>query len=404
MLLARGKRPKFDRRRSMAACIVGWAHTAFGKLEGETVESLIVRVANEALRDAGVAAADVDEILLGHFNAGFSAQDFTASLVLQANPDLRFKRATRVENACATGSAAVHQGLKSIEAKAARIVLVVGVEQMTTTPGPEIGRNLLKASYVREEADIDGGFAGIFGKIAGLYFQKWGDQSDALAMIAAKNHKNGVGNPYAQMRKDLGYEFCRNESEKNPFVAGPLKRPDCSLVSDGAAAVVLADVETALKLKKAVTFRAVEHVQDFLPMSKRDILKFEGCSLAWQRALARAGLALDDLSFVETHDCFTVAELIEYEAMGLTPEGQGAMAIKEGWTQKNGKLPVNPSGGLKAKGHPIGATGVSMHVLSAMQLCGEAEGIQVPDAKLAGIFNMGGAAVANYVSILERIK
>jgi len=388
----------------MTACIVGWAHTPFGKLNDETVESLIVRVAGEALKDAGVAASDVDEIVLGHFNAGFSAQDFTASLVLQASPDLRFKRATRVENACATGSAAVHQGLKAIEARAARIVLAVGVEQMTTTPGPEIGRNLLKASYVREEANIDGGFAGIFGKIAGLYFQKWGDQSDALAMIAAKNHKNGVGNPYAQMRKDLGFDFCRTESEKNPYVAGPLKRTDCSLVSDGAAAVVLADVETALKLGKAVAFRAAEHVQDFLPMSKRDILKYEGCALAWQRALAKSGLSLGDLSFVETHDCFTIAELIEYEAMGLTAEGQGARAIMEGWTQKDGKLPVNPSGGLKAKGHPIGATGVSMHALTAMQLTGTAGDLQVKNARLGGIFNMGGAAVANYVSILERIR
>jgi acetyl-CoA C-acetyltransferase len=388
----------------LTACIVGWAHTPFGKLAGESVESLIVRVAGEALADADVAAKDVDEIVLGHFNAGFSAQDFTAALVLQASPDLRFKRATRVENACATGSAAVHQGIKSIEARAARIVLCVGVEQMTTTPAAEIGRNLLKASYVREEADIDGGFAGIFGKIAGLYFQKWGDQSDALAMIAAKNHKNGVGNPYAQMRKDLGYEFCRTESEKNPFVAGPLKRTDCSLVSDGAAAVVLADVDTALRLSKAVVFRAAEHVQDFLPMSRRDILKFEGCAQAWQRALAKAGLALGDLSLVETHDCFTVAELIEYEAMGLTAEGQGARAIKEGWTQKDGRLPVNPSGGLKAKGHPIGATGVSMHALVAMQLTGTAADLQVKNARLGGIFNMGGTAVANYVSILERIK
>jgi acetyl-CoA C-acetyltransferase len=388
----------------MTACIVGWAHTPFGKLSGVTVESLIVRVANEALADAGIAASDVDEIVLGHFNAGFSAQDFTASLVLQASPDLRFKPATRVENACATGSAAVHQGLKSIAARAARIVLVVGAEQMTTTAGPEVGHNLLKASYVREEADIDGGFAGIFGKIAGLYFQRWGDQSDALARIAAKNHKNGVGNPYAQIRKDLGYDFCRTESDKNPRVAGPLKRTDCSLVSDGAAALVLTDVETALKMKKAIVFRAAEHVQDFLPMSRRDILKFEGCAVAWKRALAQAGLGLTDLSFAEVHDCFTIAELIEYEAMGLAPEGQGARVIADGVVAKDGKLPINPSGGLKTKGHPIGDTGVSMHALAAMQLTDTAGDMQVKDARLGGIFNMGGTAVANYVSILERLR
>jgi acetyl-CoA C-acetyltransferase len=388
----------------MTACIVGWAHTPFGKLAGETVESLIVKVAGAALADAGIAAKDVDEIVLGHFNAGFSAQDFTASLVLQASPDLRFMRATRVENACATGSAAVHQGLKSIAAGAARIVLVVGVEQMTTTPGPEVGANLLKASYVREEADIDGGFAGIFGKIAALYFQRWGDQSDALARIAAKNHKNGVGNPYAQIRKDLGYDFCRQESEKNPRVAGPLKRTDCSLVSDGAAALVLTDVKTALKMDKAIVFRAAEHVQDFLPMSRRDILKFEGPALAWRRALDQAGVTLSDISFAEVHDCFTIAELLVYEAIGLTPQGQGARAIADGIVAKDGKLPINPSGGLKAKGHPIGATGVSMHAIASMQLTGTAGDMQVKDARLGGIFNMGGAAVANYVSVVERLR
>ncbi|HEY7300299.1 MAG TPA: acetyl-CoA acetyltransferase [Xanthobacteraceae bacterium] len=388
----------------MNACIVGWAHTPFGRLEGETVESLVVRVTTDALADAGITPADIDEIVLGHFNAGFSGQDFTASLVLQASPELRFKRATRVENACATGSAAVHQGLKAIASRSARFVVVVGVEQMTTTAPADIGKNLLKASYVSEEANIDGGFAGIFGKIAALYFQKHGDQSEALARIAAKNHRNGVGNPYAQMRRDLGYEFCRQESAKNPFVAGPLKRTDCSLVSDGAAAVVLADAETAQTMPKAVAFRAASHVQDFLPMSKRDILKFEGCALAWQRALAEAGIALRDLSFVETHDCFTIAELIEYEAMGLTPQGRGATAINEGLTEMKGPLPVNPSGGLKAKGHPIGATGVSMHALAAMQLTDAAGDMQVKGARLAGLFNMGGTAVANYVSILERIK
>jgi acetyl-CoA C-acetyltransferase len=388
----------------MTACIVGWSHTPFGKHESDDVESLIGRVALQALEDAGIGPDEVDEIFVGHFNEGFSRQAFPSSLALQVDDRLRFKPATRVENACASGSAAVYQGLKSIAAKTARFVLVIGVEKMTGIPGKEIGDVLLKASYLKEDGGIDGGFAGVFGLIAQQYFQKHGDQSDALAGIAAKNHRNGVGNPLAQMRKDLGYEFCRTVSEKNPLVAGPLKRTDCSLVSDGAAALVLTDVETALGLKKAVVFRAAQQVNDFLPMSKRDITLFEGCEQAWGQALESAAVTLDDLSFVETHDCFTIAELLEYEAMGLTKRGQGARAIAEGWTEKDGRLPVNPSGGLKAKGHPIGATGVSMHALTAMQLTGSAGEMQIDGARLGGIFNMGGAAVANYVSILEPLR
>ena len=388
----------------MTACIVGWNHTPFGRHEGEDVESLLVRVAKDAVADAGLGPDDIDEIVLGHYGGGFSAQGFTSSLVLQADAAWRFKPATRVENACATGSAAVHQGLKSIAGRQARFVLVAGVEKMTDLPGPEIAKALLSAAYLKEEGEIEGGFAGVFGQIAQRYFQRHGDQSDALATIAAKNHRNGCANPLAQMRKDLGYEFCRHVSDKNPLVAGPLKRTDCSLVSDGAAALVLTDVETALGMSKAVVFRAAVHINDFLPMSRRDITLFEGCEQAWQRARERARVALDDLDFVETHDCFTIAELIEYEAMGLARPGEGARVLEEGIVEKNGKLPVNPSGGLKAKGHPIGATGVSMHAISAMQLRGEAGDMQVKDARLGGIFNMGGAAVANYVSILERIR
>jgi acetyl-CoA C-acetyltransferase len=385
--------------------IVAWSHSPFGKHAAASVESLAVGVATQALEHAGLAAGEIDEIFLGHFNAGFSAQDFTASLVLQADPGLRFKPATRVENACATGSAAVHQGVRAIESGRARRVLVVGVEHMTSSSPSEIGRNLLRASYLPEEHDNELGFAGVFARIADAYAERYGDPADALASIAAKNHKNGVGNPYAQMRKDLGFAFCRTESERNPRVAGTLKRTDCSPVSDGAAALILADDATARTMQRAVRFRAIAHVQDFLPLAKRDILAFEGCALAWARALEAAGVRLADLSFVETHDCFTIAELLEYEAMGLTPAGRGADAIREGWTSMQGKLPVNPSGGLKAKGHPIGATGVSMHVLSAMQLCDAAPpGIQLAGPNIAGIFNMGGAAVANYVSILERSR
>ena len=388
----------------MTACIVGWHHGTFGKHEGRDTEDLMVEAITGALSHAGVGAADIDAVFLGNMNGGFVRQEFPASLVLQADPAFRFKPVTRVENACATGSAAIHQGLAAIAAKQAKLVLVVGVEKMTELSSAAVGDVLIKASYIKEEGETPAGFAGVFGRIADGYFQRYGDQSDALARIAAKNHKNGVENPMAQMRRDFGYDFCRNISEKNPIVAGPLKRTDCSLVSDGAAAIVLADVETALKFPRAIAFRAAVHVNDYLPMSKRDILAFEGPATAWKRALSQSSLTLEDLDLVETHDCFTIAELIEYEAMGLAPAGQGARAVLEGWTEKDGKLPINPSGGLKAKGHPIGATGVSMHALAAMQLTGTAGGMQIPGAKMAGIFNMGGAAVANYVSILEPIR
>ncbi len=387
----------------MTACIVGWSHSKFGKLEG-TLEDLIVQVAQGAIADAGIEPSDVDQIYIGTFNGGLDEQDFAASLVLQADDRLRFTPSTRVENACATGSAAIYQGINAIEAGKARVVLAVGVEKMTAIDTSAVGKILLRASYRKSEHFTDGGFAACFDVIQSSYFQRYGDQSDATARIAAKNHKNGSVNPLAHMQRDFGYEFCRNVSEKNPIVVGQLKRTDCSMVSDGAAAVVLTDTQTALSMKKAIAFRAAQHVQDFLPMAKRDVIAFEGPELAWKKALAEAKLTLDDLSFVESHDCFTIAELIEYEAMGLTPKGQGARAIHEGWTEKDGKLPVNPSGGLKSKGHPIGATGVSMHVMAAMQLDGSAGGMQVRDPKIGAVFNMGGVAVANYVSILEKLR
>lgn len=384
--------------------IVGWAHTPFGRLDADDIESLIARVTRDAIADAGVAPGDIDEIYLGHYGGGFIQERFLSSMPLQVSDALRFKPSTRVENACATGSAAIYQGLNAIASGRARLVLAVGAEKMTGVNGPDVSQILLNSSYLKQEGSTQNGFAGVFAGIAGQYFARHGDQSDALARIAAKNHANGAANPFAQFRKDLGYEFCREASASNPVVAAPLKRSDCSAVSDGAAAVVLASADAAKALAKAVRFRAAEHVNDFKPMSRRDMTWFDGCERAWRMALARSGTTLEDLGLVETHDCFTIAELIEYEAMGLAPRGEGARAINEGWTLKGGKLPVNPSGGLKAKGHPIGATGVSMHVVGAMQLTGTAGGMQIPDPGLVGIFNMGGASVAHYVSILERAR
>lgn len=383
--------------------MVGWAHSRFGKFDQLDSEVLIADAVRDALMDAGLAAEQVDAVVVGTFNGGFVKQDFPSSLAMNAQPGLRFKPALRVENACATGSAAIYAGMQAIRSGDADVVLVVGYERMNGLPTSEVGDVLLKCAYVKEETSSIG-FAGVFAGIAQKYFDAYGDASDALARIAAKNHHNAMANPYAHVRRDLGFEFCNTVSDKNPIVAGPLRRTDCSMVTDGAAALVLCS-DKALKggsFRRAVQFRAAKQVNDYLPVSRRDILRLEGAQQAWQRALAEAGCTLDDLSLVETHDCFTIAELLEVEAMGLAATGQGAAIIREGQTERGGRLPINLSGGLKAKGHPIGATGVSQHVLAAMQLVGEAGDMQLAGAKLAGVFNMGGVAVANYASILER--
>ena len=388
----------------MSSCITGWAHNKFGVNKDQSSENMIAEVVEQAINHAEISPKDIDAIYVGTFNNGFQKQDFHGALPAVSQIDLRYVPAMRVENACATGSAAIHTAMNAIEAKRAKTTLVVGVEKMTDTPSEKVGDILLGASYRPEEGDTKGGFTGVFATIANAYFQKYGDKSDILAKIAAKNHENGSVNPLAHMQKNLGFDFCNFVSEKNPYVAEPLRRTDCSMVSDGAAALIIQDFDLALSAKRAIAFRARRHVNDILPLSKREKTEFEGARQAWSHALQDAKINLEDLSFVETHDCFTIAELIEYEAMGLTKLGEGYKAIEEGWVQKNGKLPINPSGGLKSKGHPVGATGVSQHVMSAIQLMGEADEMQVKDANLAGIFNMGGASVANYVSILERIR
>ena len=382
--------------------IIGWGHNKFGRNDTQSTEDMIAEVVSEAISHAKVDPKDIDNIVVGTFNNGFQKQDFHGALPAINCEVLKHVPSLRVENACATGSAAIHTALNSIEAKRSKLNLVVGVEKMTDRSTKEAGDILLGASYRKEEDKIDGGFAGVFAQITDTYFQRYGDQTKYLSKIAAKNHKNGAVNPYAHMQVDLGFDFCNKVSEKNPLVAPPLKRSDCSMISDGAAALIIADDELALEAEKAISFKARVQMNDLMPMSKRDKTEFRGASLSWKKALSDAQVNLMDLSFVETHDCFTIAELIEYEAMGLTQRGEGYKVLEEGTVYKGGKLPINPSGGLKAKGHPVGATGVSQHVMACMQLVGEAKDMQIKDASLGGIFNMGGSAVANYVSILER--
>lgn len=362
----------------------------------------MIRVTREALQDAELEPSEVDLIVVGHFNGGLNRQGFAAPLALHAHRALRFKPVVRAESACASGSAAIYLGLQAIRSGDASRVLVIGVEVMSGAEPSQVGDILLRASYLPEERENTHGFAGVFARIAENYSATYGDVSLAMAKVAAKNHANGVRNPLAQFRTALSVEFCDTVCGRNPYVAPPLRRTDCAPVSDGAAAIVLSSSD--IPSRKAVAFRAACTATDYLALGRRSALRFEGCAQAWSEALAKAGASLADLSLVETHDCFTIAEILQYEAMSLTKQGQGRMAIEEGWTEFGGRLPVNPSGGLKSKGHPIGATGVSQHIMASMQVLGLAGQMQIPGASLAGVFNMGGVAVSNYCSILEPIR
>ena len=383
----------------MNPSIIGWSHLPFGRRD-DTLEEMIISVARGAIADAGISSNEIDATWLGHFNSGLVADGFPASLTIQADEGLRWKPATRVENACASGSAAIYNAINAIKAGDAEIVLVVGAEKMTNNSTADVAAALGGASYQKEEAGLS--FPQIFAQFAQAYFEEFGDHSSTLATIAAKNHANGAKNPLAHMRKDVGFDFCNTVSDKNPIVADPLRVTDCSLISDGAAAIVIASDDVAKQYDRAIRFRSTAHVQDVLPMSRRKLTDFEGPARAFTTAFDRAGIQVDDLDFAEIHDCFTIAELLVYEAMGLAPKGKGASALEQGTVFPDGDLPINLSGGLKAKGHPVGATGVSMHVMSAMQLTGEAGDLQKPDAELGCVFNMGGSGVANYCSILER--
>lgn len=381
--------------------IVGWGHTPFGKLE-QDLETLIRDAGAEALAHAGVAPRDVDGIWLGHFNGGMVDDGFVASMALGIHDDLRFKPATRLENACASGSAAIYAARNAILAGEAKIALVIGVEKMTHLSTAGVTAALGRASYQAEESGVS--FPQAFAQFAQNYFNNYGDQTEALARIASKNHANAMDNPLAQLHKPLPFEFCRDVSERNPMIASPLKMSDCSLVSDGAAALVLASDDVAAAMPRVARLRAAEQVNDYLPMSRKDLTQIEGAAEAIRRAYLASGVALDDLHVAEVHDCFTIAELLLYEGMGLAPKGQGASVISDGISTKDGKLPVNRSGGLKAKGHPVGATGVSMHAMIARQVLGEADAMQIEGASLGLVVNMGGSGVANYATIIEAEK
>ena len=382
--------------------VSGWGHTRFGKHES-TLEELIVQAAAEAITSAGLEPGDIDEIVLGHFNAGMQPLAFSSSLVLQTHEALAGIPATRVENACASGAAAFQTGIKAVLSGSARHVLVIGAEQMPGLDPPVVGPARVGAAYDHAGTSSSVGFAGLFAEVATAYRRRIGDPADAMAHIAEKNHRHGASNPLAHLQREYTFEECSMVSATNPMVAPPLRRSDCSPVSDGAAAIVLstaADMSSHARTNGAAV-AGWGQANDFLPSARRDPIAFTGSATAWRRALDAAGVRQRDLSFVELHDCFTIAELILYDVLGLVPGDTSAIeAARDGRFDREGALPVNVSGGLKSKGHPVGATGVSQIVMAAMQLTGTAGASQLPNPAVAAVHNMGGLAIANYAHVL----
>lgn len=396
----------------MSVSILGMSHSKVGKLEDKTLYSLLVEAGREALKDAAVEGKDIDAIFVANYSGGgFNKQEHLAPYAIEIDESLRFKPCIRVENACASGATAVEQAMFAIESGRIKTALVIGVEKMTTLKTAGVTEVLGMASYWPEEGAKGYTFPGLYAEYAKGYMQQYGYSKeqlwDTLGHITVKAHKNAMSNPLAHMHVEYAHDAVTKIHEKNPLIAEPLKLSDCSLVSDGAAALVLTTTDRAKAIKdNVVEIQAIAHTSDYLSIveGKRSNYELTAAKHALRAAFGEANVTLKDINVAEVHDCFTITELLIYEALGLTPDGKGREALLNGDVYLGGRLPVNVSGGLKAKGHPVGATGVSMHVLVAKQLLGQAIGLQVEGAETGLTLNIGGSGATNIASILRRIK
>lgn len=396
----------------MSVSILGMSHSKVGRLEDKTLYSLLVDAGREAIKDAEVSGKDIDAIFVANYSGGgFNKQEHLAPYAVEIDESLRFKPCIRVENACASGATAVEQAIFAIESGRIKTALVIGVEKMTTLKTAGVTEVLGMASYYPEEGAKGYTFPGLYAEFAKGYMQKYGYSKeelwDTLAYITCKAHKNAMSNPLAHMHVEYELEAVNKIHEKNPLIAEPLKLSDCSLVSDGAAALVLTTTDRAKAIKEnVVEIQGIAHTSDYLSIveGKRSKYELTAAKHAIKAAFTEANVSLKDIKVAEVHDCFTITELLIYEALGLTPDGKGREALLNGDVYLGGKLPINVSGGLKAKGHPVGATGVSMHVLVAKQLLDQAIGLQVKGADIGLTLNIGGSGATNIASILRRIK
>ena len=379
--------------------VIGTGMIRFGELWTKTLRTMWAEAALAALDDAGIDKVDL--ITIGCMSSGlFTGQEHLASLL----PDeigMRGTPATRLESACASGGLAIRNGFAEIAAGLADVVLVTGVEKMNDVDGGDATYALGTAADQQWEGFHGITFPGLYAMMARVHMQKYGTTIEQLAQVAVKNHANGLKNPNAQYHLKLDLDGVLNST----MVADPLHLMDCSPVTDGAAALVLASVEKARELcpdRPIIRITGSGLATDSIQLANRaDLAKLEAVRLAGERAYAMAGRKPADIDLAEVHDCFTIAEIMSTEALGFFDYGEGASAVEKGLTQIGGQIPINASGGLKSKGHPVGATGVAQVVEIASHLWGRAADRQVDGAKIGLAQNMGGSGGSSVVHILE---
>jgi acetyl-CoA C-acetyltransferase len=388
----------------------------------KSIYELMIEAGQGALADAGIEGRDVDAVWVGSYAPGiFANQEHLSAFAMEIDPEgLRFKPMTRCEDACASGSVALYDAIYAVESGRIRTALVIGVEKMNLLDTRGVTNALACASYWPEEGFKAVSFPCLFAEYAKGYQARYRlndvDLQHQLAAVAALGYTNGLDNPLAHFTKGgpsdkLGLitpeAIMALPLEKNPMIAAPLRLHDCSLVTDGAAAlVIMRSDDTLVAREKIVAIAGIGHANERLPISARSgMYEYSAGKEAVRRAFDEAGITSADINLAEVHDCFTISQLLSTETLGLSVDGRAGFDYLEGrFTRNDDRCAVNLSGGLKAKGHPVGATGVSMHVMLYKQLTGDPIGavMSKKQPEIGVVYNIGGSAVTNCVTVLKR--
>lgn len=379
--------------------MIGIGKTAFGAFPDRDIRSLAVEAIGNAIADSSVPPGLIEAFYLGNFaGPSFVGQNHLApyiGLAAGLSPGIP---CTRIEDACASSGSAFFHAWQSVAAGIYDVALVAGVEKMTSQPTPKVTEILAGAGDMSGEGLAGATFPALFAMIARRHMYQYGTKREHLAAVAVKNHANGAKNPLAHMRKVVTFE----QVLAGKPIAEPLTLYDCSLVSDGAAALLLTPLDRAREFtSRFVRVLGVAQTSDHVPLDqKEDITTFRAVRSAGEKAYAMAGLGPRDIELAELHDCFTIAEIVASEDLGFVAKGDGGPFAAAGCTALGGTIPINTSGGLKAKGHPVGATGVGQICDVVMQLRGDAGERQVARHRTGLAQNLGGSGATCVVTIL----